>query len=412
MEDHLRSENGRPHRAERQQRSAGADYAHGKGHRGRLCDDRPRVRARRIGVDQFPRHRYDVDHVGDRWSGHHRRCTIGDGRRGCEVRSPMIADTVIEANGLTKTYGSALAVDHISFGVGRGEIFGLLGPNGAGKTTTILMMLGLTEISEGGVHVLGFNPAREPLSVKRRVGYLPDTVGFYDNLTAADNLRYTARLIGFRSMEREKRIAAALDRAGLAEFADNRVGTFSRGMRQRLGLAEIVMKGAQIAVLDEPTSGLDPHATAELLGIIRGFKSEGVSVLLSSHLLERVQSVCDRVALFNGGRIGLMGSVAELGREVLGGGYVVDIEADGAGLAERLALIPGVSGVERTGIGKLRLHADRDVRPEAAAEVVAMQGRLKYLGVQEPSLDAIYTRYFASQARDAASAKEGARHAA
>ena len=322
----------------------------------------------------------------------------------------MIADTVIEANGLTKTYGSALAVDHISFGVGRGEIFGLLGPNGAGKTTTILMMLGLTEISEGGVRVLGFDPARQPLSVKRRVGYLPDTVGFYDNLTAADNLRYTARLIGFRSMEREKRIAAALDRAGLAEFADNRVGTFSRGMRQRLGLAEIVMKGAQIAILDEPTSGLDPHATAELLAMIRGFKSEGVSVLLSSHLLERVQSVCDRVALFNGGRIVLMGSVAELGRQVLGGGYVVEIEAEGNGLAERLALIPGISGVEKVGINKIRLQADRDVRPEAAAEVVAMQGRLKYLGVQEPSLEAIYARYF--EATPERALQEKARHAA
>jgi len=322
----------------------------------------------------------------------------------------MIVDAVIEANGLTKAYGSALAVDHISFGVGRGEIFGLLGPNGAGKTTTILMMLGLTEISEGDVRMLGFNPAREPLSVKRRVGYLPDTVGFYDNLTAADNLRYTARLIGFRSIEREKRIAAALDRAGLAEFADNRVGTYSRGMRQRLGLAEIVMKGAQIAILDEPTSGLDPHATAELLAIIRGFKSEGVSVLLSSHLLERVQSVCDRVALFNGGRIVLMGSVAELGRQVLGGGYVVEIEAEGIGLAERLALIPGVSGVEKAGINRLRLQADRDVRPEAAAEVVAMQGRLKYLGVQEPSLETIYTRYFEAAPRQAA--QERTRHAA
>jgi ABC-2 type transport system ATP-binding protein len=322
----------------------------------------------------------------------------------------MIADAVIEAHGLTKTYGSAVAVDHISFSVGRGEIFGLLGPNGAGKTTTILMMLGLTEISEGDVRVLGFNPAREPLSVKRRVGYLPDTVGFYDNLTAADNLRYTARLIGFRAMEREKRIAAALDRVGLAEFADRPVGTFSRGMRQRLGLAEIVMKGAQIAILDEPTSGLDPHATAELLGIIRGFKTEGVSVLLSSHLLERVQSVCDRVALFHAGRIALMGSVLDLGRQVLGGGYVVDIEADGVGLPERLALIPGVSGVEKTGIGKLRLHADRDVRPEAAAEVVGMQGRLKYLGVQEPSLEAIYTRYF--EAKPEQGAQERTRHAA
>jgi ABC-2 type transport system ATP-binding protein len=322
----------------------------------------------------------------------------------------MIADAVIEANGLTKAYGSAVAVDHISFGVGRGEIFGLLGPNGAGKTTTILMILGLTEISSGDVRVLGFNPAREPLSVKRRVGYLPDTVGFYDNMTAADNLRYTARLIGFRSMEREKRIAAALERVGLAEFAEQAVGTFSRGMRQRLGLAEIVMKGAQIAILDEPTSGLDPHATAELLGIIRGFKAEGVSVLLSSHLLERVQSVCDRVALFHAGRIALMGSVPDLGRQVLGGGYIVDIDADGVGLPERLALIPGVSGVEKTGIGKIRLHADRDVRPEAAAEVVAMQGRLKYLGVQEPNLEAIYTRYF--EANPEQGALERTRHAA
>jgi len=321
----------------------------------------------------------------------------------------MNNDVVIEAKGLTKKYGQAVAVDHISFTVGRGEIFGLLGPNGAGKTTTILMLLGLTDISEGEISVLGFNPAREPLSVKRRVGYLPDTVGFYDQLSAADNLRYTARLIGFAFAEREKRVAAALEQVGLAESADHHVGTFSRGMRQRLGLAEILMKGAQIAILDEPTSGLDPHATSELLGIIRRFKAEGVSVLLSSHLLERVQSVCDRVALFSSGRIALMGSVSELGREVLGAGYVVDIEADGAGLAERLALIPGVSGVEQTGIGKLRLHADRDVRPEAAAEVVAMHGRLKYLGVQEASLEAIYNHYFDAKAE---TPKEGARHAA
>jgi ABC-2 type transport system ATP-binding protein len=322
----------------------------------------------------------------------------------------MSDDKVIEASGLTKNYGQAVAVDHISFSVGRGEIFGLLGPNGAGKTTTILMLLGLTEITSGDVSVLGFNPAREPLSVKRRVGYMPDTVGFYDNLSASDNLRYTARLIGFRFAEREKRIAEALERVGLAEVADKRVATFSRGMRQRLGLAEILMKGAQIAILDEPTSGLDPHATAELLGIIRGFKAEGVSVLLSSHLLERVQSVCDRVALFSAGKIALMGSVSDLGRQVLGSGYVVDIEADGAGLAERLALIPGVSSVEKTGIGKLRLQADRDVRPEAAVEVVAMHGRLKYLGVQEPSLEAIYTRYFEAQPEQVLN--EGARDAA
>ena len=187
----------------------------------------------------------------------------------------MSEDNVIEAKGLTKTYGDAVAVDQISFTVGRGEIFGLLGPNGAGKTTTILMLLGLTEISSGEVSVLGFDPAREPLSVKRRVGYMPDTVGFYEQMSGVDNLSYTARLIGFRKAEREKRIADALARVGLTEAAENRVGTYSRGMRQRLGLAEILMKGAQVAILDEPTSGLDPHATAELLAIIRGFKGGG-----------------------------------------------------------------------------------------------------------------------------------------
>src|SRR5262249_58269653 len=127
---------------------------------------------------------------------------------------------------------------------------------------------------------------------------------------------------------------ACLGRGGSADVADKRVGTFSGGMRQRLGLAEILMKEAQIAILDEPTSGLDPQATAELLKIIRELKHRGVSVLLSSHLLERVQSVCDRVALFSQGNIVLLGTVPELGRQVLGGGFRVEVEAEGQGLAE------------------------------------------------------------------------------
>jgi len=312
----------------------------------------------------------------------------------------MSQDAVIEAKGLTKTYGPAVAVDHISFSVGRGEIFGLLGPNGAGKTTTILMLLGLTDISEGEVSVLGFNPAREPLSVKRRVGYLPDTVGFYDNLTAADNLRYTARLIGFRFAEREKRIAEALDRVGLADVADKRVATFSRGMRQRLGLAEILMKGAQIATLDEPTSGLDPHATTELLGIIRGFKAEGVSVLLSSHLLERVQSVCDRVALFNHGKIALSGTVTDLAGQVLGGGHVIDVEARGAEIDEQLAAIPGIVRVQVLGGERFRVDCQRDLRGEIARRLSA-SAELTGISFAAPSLTEVYNRYF-EEARNAA----------
>jgi ABC-2 type transport system ATP-binding protein len=313
------------------------------------------------------------------------------------------ADSVIEAEGLTKRYNGAAAVDHVSFNVSRGEIFGLLGPNGAGKTTTILMLLGLTDLSEGKARVLGHDPEREPLAVKRRVGYLPDSVGFYDHMTAAENLRYTARLMGMREAEREGRMAAALRRVELTEVADNRVATFSRGMRQRLGLAEILMKEAAVAILDEPTSGLDPQATLELLDMIRALKREGVSVLLSSHLLDRVQSVCDRVALFQAGKIVLIGTVAELGRQVLGGGFAVEVEAQGSGLAERLREVPGVTAVEQRGPDRVRLLADRDVRPQAAAAVVAAGGQLLRLSVEEPSLEMIYTRYFQ---------EHGAQHAA
>jgi ABC-2 type transport system ATP-binding protein len=317
-----------------------------------------------------------------------------------------MSDNLIEAKNLVKRYDGITVVKGVSFSVARGEIFGLLGPNGAGKTTTILMLLGLSDITEGQARVVGYDPVREPLSVKRRVGYLPDQVGFYDNLTAADNMRYMARLIGLTPGEREQRIKSSLEHVGLTGVADKRVTTFSRGMRQRLGLAEILMKDAQIAILDEPTSGLDPQATVELLEIIRNLKHHGVSVLLSSHLLERVQSVCDRVALFNEGKIVLIGSVAELGRQVLGGGSYVDIEAEGQGLAERLATVPGVRAVETTRPNCFRLLAEADVRPEAAAAVVGAGGRLLRLSVEEPSLEMIYTRYFQNLSN------EGARHAA
>ena len=319
----------------------------------------------------------------------------------------MSVPPVIEAKGLTKSYGTAVAVDGINFKVAPGEIFGLLGPNGAGKTTTILMLLGLSDITSGEARVFGHDPMREPLAVKRLVGYLPDTVGFYDNMTAADNLHYTARLIGIDRRTRRDRIASALARVGLADVAEKKVGAFSRGMRQRLGLAEIIMKDARIAILDEPTNGLDPQASIELLELIRALKAHGVSILLSSHLLDRVQSVCDRVALFNAGRIVLMGTVGELGRHVLGGGYAVEVEAEsGDGLVKRLSALPGVRSVETPAPGRFRITCDRDLRAEAAAAVVAAGGRLKELMLDQPSLEVIYTRYFQS-------AQQGeARHAA
>lgn len=317
-------------------------------------------------------------------------------------------DIVVSAHGLTKRYGRENVVDNIDFDLQKGEVFGLLGPNGAGKTTTILMLLGLTDISSGRIDVLGYDPARAPLQVKRRVGYLPDSVGFYEHLTAAENLSYTAKLMGLPLVERTRRIVAALARARLLDVADKRVATFSRGMRQRLGLAEIVVKQAEIAILDEPTSGLDPQATQEFLGLIAELKAEGVTVLLSSHMLDQVQRVCDRVALFQAGRIALMGPVSDLARQVLGAGFAVEVEAEGAGIARRLATIPGVTHVETLAVDRFRVTADRDVRPDAARAVVAAEGALRRLSVDEPSLAAIYGRYFQSNR----SSSGAARHAA
>jgi len=320
-----------------------------------------------------------------------------------------MTETVITARGLTKRYRRATVVDGIDFDVAKGEIFGLLGPNGAGKTTTILMMLGLTDVTAGEVRVLGYDPVRQPLAVKRRVGYLPDSVGFYDYLTAAENLAYTARLMGFAPAERTHRITDALSRVQLHDVANKPVRTFSRGMRQRLGLAEIVMKGAEIAILDEPTSGLDPQATVDFLALIEQLKHEGVTVLLSSHLLDQVQRVCDRVALFQTGRIVLQGTVPELAKEVLGAGFVVEVDAvapPGADLEARLLAVPGVSSVQRAG-DRYRLTAVRDVRADAARAVVAADGALTQLSVDTPSLEAIYTRFFQRTARP-----EGVRDAA
>jgi ABC-2 type transport system ATP-binding protein len=312
-----------------------------------------------------------------------------------------MSDNVIEARGLLKLYGTTRAVDSIDLSIRRGEIFGLLGPNGAGKTTTILMMLGLTETSGGSVDVLGFDPVRQPLEVKRRVGYLPDAVGFYDHLTARENLLYTARLLAIPRRETKARIEEALASVDLADVIDKRVSTYSRGMRQRLGIAEIVMKRAEVAILDEPTSGLDPHATFELLEMIRRLKKAGVAVLLSSHLLDRVQSVCDRVALFNKGKIALMGTVVELANQVLGAGHPLLVEAAGNDIEGTLRAIAGVQQVSPAGAGVWRVVADHDVRAEVARRVVTSGGALTRLDNLQPSLDEVYTRYF-QEARHAA----------
>jgi len=174
-----------------------------------------------------------------------------------------MATNVVETRDLTKKYGDFTAVDRLDLTIKEGEVFGLLGPNGAGKTTTLLMLLGLTEPTSGWVRVLGEDPARRPLEVKARVGYLPETLGFYTELTAWENLIYSAKLNGLPRKEAYRRVEAALDRVGLASVANQRVATFSHGMRQRLGVADVLLKKPSLIIMDEPTQGLDPERTLD-----------------------------------------------------------------------------------------------------------------------------------------------------
>lgn len=307
-----------------------------------------------------------------------------------------MSDYVIEAKSLTRRYGDFTAVDQLDLAIQRGEVFGLLGPNGSGKTTTILMLLGLTEPTAGEARVLNLNPMRYPLQVKSRVGYLPDSVGFYDNLTAWENLSYIARLNGLPHSEAEQRIGAALERMGLDDVKMKQVGSFSRGMRQRLGVAEILIKQPEIIIMDEPTLGLDPEAAHLFLQIIRDLRAEGITILLSSHLLHQVQAVCDRVGLFHRGRMVLEGRVEELARQVLGGAYKVllSVAAAPSGLEKTLQDLPGVLKVYEEAPGAYVLEATTDLRADAAAAVVSSGGRLLSLDVETPNLDDIYTTYF------------------
>lgn len=307
-------------------------------------------------------------------------------------------EIVIETKALTKKYGSVTAVDTLDLNIYRGEVFGILGPNGAGKTTTILMLLGLTEPTSGSVRVLGMDPTRDPLGVKSRVGYIPDRISFYDDLTAWENLFYTTRLNGIPRSEAYQRIEKALQRVGLIEHKDQRVHTFSHGMRQRLAVADVLIKNAEVIIMDEPTQGMDPELAEHFLKLIRTLKEEGITILLSSHLLHQVQAVCDRAGLFYKGKMALSGTVADLARKVLGEAYLIHLEVTEGSpdMAQVLKAIDGVVKVEHKdgSPNRYAISATNDLRAEAAQAVIHAGGKLLSLDIETQSLTDIYVQYF------------------
>jgi ABC-2 type transport system ATP-binding protein len=307
-------------------------------------------------------------------------------------------DLLIEAHGLTKTYGQTKAVDGIDLTVSRGEVYGLLGPNGAGKTTTILMLLGLTAPVAGTVSVCGLDPARNPLSVKRQVGYLPDAVGFYDTLTGRENLRYTARLNELEPGETERRIDQLLEQVGLTDDADRPVGEYSRGMQQRLGVADALMKDPLVVILDEPTAAIDPEGSAAMQRLISHLAHEEKrAVLLSSHLLTQVQQLCDRLAIFVAGRIIAEGSSTELAATLADGRARFEIVADVPASEVTDALgEAGISDVETRAAGVNRWNVTLPADASDRLLPALIRGGVPLREVRDlgSDLTEIYHRYF------------------
>ncbi|HSE88957.1 MAG TPA: ABC transporter ATP-binding protein [Candidatus Binatia bacterium] len=304
---------------------------------------------------------------------------------------------VVETQNLTKRYHDKLAVNALNLTVQEGEIFGFLGPNGAGKTTTILMALGLTEPTSGRVSVCGFDPTIEPLEVKRRVGYLPENPGFYEDMSAGENLLYMARLNRIPDDEARRRTSEVLDQVGLSEDGRRLVREFSRGMKQRLGIAEVLVKKPRAVILDEPTLGIDPDGAIRILELIKGLNRErNMTVLLSSHQLQQVQEICSRVGIIVKGRLIVQGKMDDLGRAILKErqwNFLLEVSSVTNGLESDLRSISGIDEIEKRAHG-LFLRCTRDVRPEVVSLLARKNIPLLQLRSEDPTLEEIYLKYF------------------
>jgi ABC-2 type transport system ATP-binding protein len=285
------------------------------------------------------------------------------------------SEFAVETIGLTKRFGTRMVVNHVDLRVPRGSAFGYLGPNGAGKTTTIRMLLGLTSADEGRMSMLGLAVPRARSVALARVGAIVEEPRFLDHLTGRENLRIIAAV---REPEAHARIDGALDRVGLRERVDERVGRYSTGMRQRLGVARCLLADPDLLILDEPTNGLDPAGILEFRQMVRALVAEGRTVMLSSHLLDEVEKVCDTVAIIDRGRVVSQGPIAEL---KAGGSRSVLLHAREAGRA--LTLLnghPGVRSIEENGEG-IRAILGQVSTAEARSVAADLNRRLVESGV-------------------------------
>lgn len=299
----------------------------------------------------------------------------------------------IEAINLTKYYGKVLAVDHISFEVKEGEMFGFLGPNGAGKTTTIRLLTGQAKPSSGSAIVAGFDMAREPMRAKRLIGVVPEVSNLYDELSAWDNLIFAAQLYGVPGSARGMRAKELLELIGLYDRRGDRVGNFSKGMRRRLAIAAALIHDPSILFLDEPTSGLDVQSARAIRGLIRELNGKGMTVFLTTHYIEEADRLCDRIAIIDRGRIVAEGEPGEL-KSMAEERAALDISfGPGHGPGEGLTALEHVKGVLRLG-EVFRVYVD-DVAGflRALADFARERGlEIESINTVKPSLEDAFVR--------------------
>jgi ABC-2 type transport system ATP-binding protein len=303
---------------------------------------------------------------------------------------------IIEAHKLTKIYDKNKVVDNLDLKIEEGQIFGFLGPNGAGKTTTILMLIGLTEPTFGSAFIAGFNSTREPLKVKRIAGYIPENVGFYEDLSAHYNLMYTARLNGMPDNKANEAVNLALEKVGLKDRAYDKVGTFSKGMKQRLAIADILVKKPKVAFLDEPTSGIDPAGINQMLDLIKQIAHENnMTIVMSSHQLNQVERICTHVGIMSKGKLVVEGALSQLSRKAGGGSIMIDVQLAEVTdeIVSAIRTIGGVIKVERSG-DVLNITCNEDLRRQISRVIQDKGGLVTQMKLRTLALEDIYLKYF------------------
>lgn len=299
---------------------------------------------------------------------------------------------IIEANNLVRTFGEVRAVDGVSFFVNPGEVFGFLGHNGAGKTTTIRMMNGVLAPTSGSLEVLGLEPLAQGSSLRRRTGVLTEAPSLDERLTARENLTVYGHLYGVEETQVPDRVNDLLEQFELAARGDDKVGGFSKGMKQRLALARALIHKPELLFLDEPTAGLDPMAARQVHQLIRQLRQAGRTIFLCTHNLIEAQRLCDRVAVLRQGKLVALGTVAELSARV-GGGQELEIEVGEGQLQKSLELVIRRVGADKARVERGFLVVDQAKRhqiPALLADLVDAGVQLYRVSPQEPSLEEIY----------------------